>query len=109
MSLHSAAEIGTTASSSFGRSPFCAKAGAPPRRRASTQSNGRWRGRKSAGLAGRALIAPERLVSPDQLALGDAHFLLGIGNGASDGLRLPAVLLQDRQRKVGGGRVDHIA
>ena len=45
----------------------------------------------------------------DEIALWDAHLLLGIGDGVADPLRRAAVFLQDRQDRIGGGRVDHVA
>jgi hypothetical protein len=48
-------------------------------------------------------------VLPRKPARGDAHDLLRVGNRGADALRRAAVLLEDRERALGGGGIDHLA
>src|SRR5712691_8733953 len=97
-----------------------------PRRAASTTSSDRlfrsvrekWamRGRfqngvfrYSACLSDGAFLFAEFLPVPHQIAPGDAHLFLRVGNCVADRPRLAAVLSQDRQRRLDGARSDHVA
>src|SRR5262249_46777656 len=62
----------------------------------------------SSGFARRSL-RPKALVLADEVAGGNANFLFGIGDGASDRLRVPTVPLENSERGIDRIRRDDVA